>query len=77
MAKNGNVVAMSVSEREAKAKAVWNDLVGDLHELIILFGGLLLIPVFAFVGLGYGLRIGIVTGMKKTTEMMTAWWGVE
>lgn len=69
-----NVVELSVADREARAKQIWDDLVGDLHEIIVLFGGLLLLPVFMFIGLGYGLRAGIITGVEKALEMLKAWW---
>ena len=58
----------AVSERE------WKELKGQLEEVIRLFGGLLFFPVILIVGIGHGIRAGLIVAIEKTLEMIKAWW---
>ena len=58
----------AVSERE------WKELKGQLEEVIRLFGGLLFLPVILIVGIGHGIRAGIIAGTEKTLDLLKGWW---
>jgi hypothetical protein len=73
MAKNGQVIDI----HEEKAEEIWQELSGDLKQVIRIFGGLLFLPVILLLGLGYGLRAGIIAGTEQTLILLKTWWGEE
>ena len=58
----------AVSEKE------WKELKAQLSDVIRLFGGLLFFPVILLVGIGFGIRAGIIAGTEKTLEYLKGWW---
>ena len=51
----------------------WEDLKKQINEVVRLFGGLLFMPVIILVGVGYGIRAGVIAGFEKTLEMLKHW----
>jgi hypothetical protein len=51
----------------------WADFVGQLTEIIQVFGGILMLPVVALFCLGYGFRAGVIAGVEKALQMLKTW----
>lgn len=59
---------------KATTEKEWKELKGQLSDVIRLFGGLIFFPVILIVGVGYGIRAGIIAGTEKTLEFLKGWW---
>jgi len=60
-----------LTKREAHE---WEELKNQLHDIIILFGGLLFVPtVGLLVSVCYGIRAGLLAGTSKFLEIMKGW----
>jgi hypothetical protein len=55
------------------SKAEWTMFVGQLNEVILVFGSILFMPVILIVGIGYGLRAGILAGVQKSLDLFKEW----
>ncbi len=51
----------------------WEDLKRQTTDVTKVFGFLLFIPVILLLGLGYGIRAGVISGAEKTLEMLKSW----
>jgi hypothetical protein len=83
MAKNGTTQA-ATAERSLRASSAetssmaanedkqWEDLKKQVRETTHLFGGLIFTPCVFFLGVCYGIRAGIIAGLKKTLELFKA-----
>lgn len=62
---------------KATTKKEWAEfkvtISAQLLELVSVGGTILFLPVFLLVGVGYGLREGIITGAEKFLEIMKEW----
>jgi hypothetical protein len=61
---------------KAQAAAVdqeWEELKRQITDITKVFGFLLFIPVILLLGLGYGIRAGVIAGAEKTLEMLKSW----
>jgi len=61
---------------KAQAAAVdqeWEDLKRQITDITKVFGFLLFIPVILILGLGYGIRAGVIAGTEKTLVMLKSW----
>jgi hypothetical protein len=63
---NGKAISKS-DEKE------WMMYKAQVTEVVHVFGGLLFSPIILLVGIGYGLRAGIVVCLEKTLEMLKGW----
>lgn len=59
---------------KATTEREWKELKSQLSDVIRLFGGLLFFPVILIIGIGYGIRAGLIVALEKTLEMMRSWW---
>jgi len=53
---------------KAQAAAIdqeWEDLKRQIADVIKVFGFLLFIPVILLLGIGYGIRAGVICGNRK------------
>jgi hypothetical protein len=57
----------------AEENKEWEDLKGQLQEVTMVFGAIMMMPVILLVGLGWGFRAGIIAGAEKTLEMLKSW----
>jgi hypothetical protein len=61
---------------KAQAAAIdqeWEELKRQITDFTKVFGFLLFIPVILLLGLGYGIRAGIIVGAERTLEMLKSW----
>lgn len=71
MAKNGTAQAVSV--RDAIEDQSMEELKKQILDTALLFSGLVMTPFMFVLGFSYGLRAGIIVGLKKTLELLKAW----
>lgn len=70
MAKNGTSQTAAAAAIEDQQ---WEDLKKQIKETTLLIGGLLSTPFIFFIGFCYGVRAGIIVGLKETVRMLKAW----
>lgn len=79
MAANGKHGEKPINTEKAanaanKEWAVFKETISSqLLEIVSVGGTILFLPVFILVGVGYGLREGIITGVEKFLGMMKEW----
>jgi len=66
MAGNGNGLSKAENKEWQAFKSSW-------EEILRMFGSLLFSPFFLIIGIGYGIRAGLIEGIEKTLEMMKGW----
>lgn len=71
MAKNGTTQA--APSRDAIDDQSMAELKSQILDTSVLFAGLIMTPLIFFLGAAYGVRAGIVVGLKKTIELLKAW----
>lgn len=50
-----------------------DDLWCEVHRGLMMMSSIMFLPFFIFVGLGYGLRAGLLVGVKKAIELFENW----
>ena len=58
---------------QAIEKKEWQELKDQIESVIRLFGSLLFTPVILLIGIGYGLRAGIIVGTEKALSLFKEW----
>jgi len=48
----------------------WEDFKKQITEVVSVFGVILFTPVIILIGVGYGIRAGVIAGVEKTLEML-------
>jgi hypothetical protein len=51
----------------------WTPFKVQLLEFVLTFGSLLFFPVILAVGIGFGLRAGLIAGAAKTLQLFREW----
>jgi hypothetical protein len=54
-------------------KKAWDTYWKGLDDGLRMAGSLLFFPFFLIVGIGYGLRAGIIEGLKRILKQMEEW----
>ena len=62
-----------VPEDDQDAVAKSDDLWCEVHRGLMMMSSIMFLPFFIFVGLGYGLRAGLLVGVKKAIELFENW----
>jgi hypothetical protein len=66
-------IAVTAADREEKTEAEMEAFKKNIRDTVNLFGCLVMTPFIFCLGVCYGIRAGIITGLRKTLELYTAW----
>jgi len=58
---------------DKKTDKAWCAYLKQLEDGLHMIGSLIFFPFFLIIGIGYGLRAGIIEGIKRTLSMMEEW----
>lgn len=64
---------MEKAELNKEEEDRWDALANRITEVIYMFGSLIFFLPLLFIGIGYGVRAGLIAGGTKTLDIFKSW----
>jgi hypothetical protein len=68
----GGIMAKTNTAEETTDRE-WEEFKRQVRSVTIVLGSLLFAPVIILIGVGYGIRAGLIAGTEKTLELLKGW----
>ena len=62
-----------VAENAIIEEKEWIEYKREISKIVGMFGSLIFFPFIVVVGIGFGVREGLIAALKKTAQMFIAW----